>query len=93
MSNKEKPVIAALDDANALQEKIRMRIRWISNQLSGKDLRATEAWLIEIIQSTEGTQAALRELRRIEHERATREAERKRSAPYSEPDEIIAQLL
>lgn len=90
---KEQPVIAALDDANAAQGKIRQRVRWLADQLSGKDLDAAEDWLADIIQATEGTQRALKELRRLEHERLTKEAERKRMAPYSEPDEVIAQLL
>jgi hypothetical protein len=93
MADKEKPVIAALDDANAMQEKIRARVRWLADQLSGKDLRAAEDWLADIIRSTEVTQRALKEIRRLEHERLAKDAERKRMAPYSEPDEIIAQLL
>lgn len=93
MGRAENPVVAALDDANAMQEKIRLRMRWLANQLKGKELRATEAWLIETIQATEVTQARLKELRRIEHERLAKDAERKRMAPYSDPDEVIAQLL
>jgi hypothetical protein len=93
MADKEKPVIAALDDANAMQEKIRARVRWLADQLSGKDLRAAEDWLADIIQATEVTQRAHKEIRRLEHERLSKEAERRRTAPYSEPDEIIAQLL
>lgn len=93
MADKEKPVISALDNANAVQEKIRTRVRWLTDQLSGKELKNAEGWLIEIIQFTQDAQAELKEIRRLEHERATREAERKRSAPYSEPDDVIAQLL
>ena len=92
MADKEKPVISALDDANAMQEKIRARVRWLTDQLSGKDLRAAEDWLAEIIRATEVTQAALKEIRRLEHERPTKEAERRRQAQCDEA-EMIAQLL
>jgi hypothetical protein len=88
MAGSENAVIAALDDANAFQEKIRARVRWLTDQLSGKELRAAEAWLEDIIRSTEGTQAALKELRRLEHERPTRK-ERERA----EAEAMQAQLL
>jgi len=76
MADKEKPVIAALDDANAMQEKIRTRVRWLADQLSGKELRVVEQWLVDIIRATEVTQAALKELRQIEHGRPTKASER-----------------
>lgn len=88
MAGKENPVIAALEDASALQEKIRMRARWLATQLSGKDLLAAEDWLIDIIRATEAAQAALKELRKLEHERP--KAERRR---IEDEAEILAQSL
>lgn len=90
--DKEKPIVSALDDANAMQEKIRARVRWLTDQLSGKDLRAAEPWLAEVIRATEVTQAALKEIRRLEHERPTKEAERKQRETR-DLEEIIAQSL
>lgn len=86
MADKEKPVIAALDNANAYQEKIRTRVRWLADQLKGKELRAAEQWLAEIILATQAAQAELKEIRRLEHER-------RQTGAYSDPDDIIAQLL
>lgn len=88
MAGVENAVIAELDDANAMQEKIRARVRWLATQLSDKDLRHAEAWLADIIRSTEITQAALKELRRLEHERPARERRKAR-----DEDEILAQSL
>jgi hypothetical protein len=82
MAGAENPVIAALDNANAYQEKIRTRVRWLSTQLSDKEFLAAEAWLTEIVQATQDAQDELKKLRRLEHERPrpTRAAERQDAA-------------
>jgi hypothetical protein len=83
MAGAENPVIAALDNANALQEKIRTRVRWLATQMSDKELLAAETWLAEIVQATQDAQAELKELRRLEHERPVKgrsTAERKDAA-------------
>ena len=69
MARPENKTIAALDNANAAQTKIRQRARWLIDLLSDKELRAAEKWLADIIQSTEATQTELKELRRLEHEK------------------------
>lgn len=94
MSGTENPVISALDNANALQEKIRARIRWLTTQLSAKELLAAETWLAEIVLATQGTQAELKALRELEHERRPRSAaERQDAARKALTDADERQLL
>lgn len=63
MSRPENETISTLDDANAAQQLIRAAARRLIDRWDAKDLEI-------IIRATERTQGYLKELRKLEHERA-----------------------
>jgi hypothetical protein len=64
MSRPENATISTLDDANAAQQLIRAAARRLIERWDAKDLET-------IIRATERTQGYLKELRRLEHEKAS----------------------
>jgi hypothetical protein len=63
MSRPENATIATLDDANAAQQLIRAAARRLIERWSAEDIEI-------VIRATERTQGYLKELRKLEHERA-----------------------
>ena len=66
MSRPENATIAALDDANAAQQTIRAAARRLIDQIPTAAAKELEA----IIRATERTQGYLKDIRKLEHERA-----------------------
>lgn len=63
MSRPENATIATLDDVNATQQLIRAAARRLIDRWDAKDIEI-------VIRATERAQTYLKELRRLEHERA-----------------------
>jgi hypothetical protein len=102
MADHENPVIAFLDDANATQHRIRQRARWLVEQLPDKELRKFAPLIEDMILGTIETQAYLKELRKLEHEKpkkttgaaARQDAALKQLAKEDEEElAVLAQLL
>lgn len=66
MSRPENATIAALDDANAAQQLIRAAARRLIDSMPTHAAKDIEA----IIRATERTQTYLKDIRKLEHERA-----------------------
>ena len=63
MAGRENETISVIDDANAAQQTIRAAARRLIDRWDAVDLE-------KIIRATERTQSYLKELRKLEHEKA-----------------------